>query len=66
MARQQLAPAVIPLIFGGGSDCLNVLDHHSGERRKPVLDDVRQAKATIMDALPEIDFVMSAFLPPGC
>ena len=48
--------------FGGGSDCLNVLDHHTGERRKPVLQDVRQA-ATIMDALPEIDFVMSAFLP---
>lgn len=48
--------------FGGGSDCLNILDHHTGERRKPVLEDVVQA-VQLMDALPEIDFVMSAFLP---
>ena len=48
--------------FGGGSDCLNVLDHHTGERRKPLLKDVEQA-TRLMDALPEIDFVMSAFLP---
>ncbi|MGD8997652.1 MAG: trimethylamine methyltransferase family protein [Anaerolineae bacterium] len=48
--------------FGGGSDCLYVLDHRSGERRRAVLDDVRQA-VTLMDALPNIDFVMSAFLP---
>lgn len=48
--------------FGGGSDCLNILDHHSGQRRKPLLEDVAQA-ARLMDALPEIDFVMSAFLP---
>lgn len=48
--------------FGGGSDCLNVLDHRTGERRRAVLNDVREA-ATLMDALPELDFVMSAFLP---
>jgi len=48
--------------YGGGSDCLNILDHHTGERRRPVLEDVRQA-STVLDALPEIDFVMSAFLP---
>lgn len=48
--------------YGGGSDCLNVLDHRTGERRRPVLEDVRQA-VTLMDALPEIDFVMSALLP---
>lgn len=48
--------------YGGGSDCLYVLDHHTGERRKPLLQDVIAA-ATLMDALPEIDFVMSAFLP---
>jgi trimethylamine--corrinoid protein Co-methyltransferase len=48
--------------FGGGSDCLYVLDHRSDERRKATLDDVRQA-VTLMDALPNIDFVMSAFLP---
>jgi trimethylamine--corrinoid protein Co-methyltransferase len=48
--------------FGGGSDCLNVLDHRTGQRRRAVLKDVEEA-ATLMDALPEIDFVMSGFLP---
>jgi trimethylamine--corrinoid protein Co-methyltransferase len=48
--------------YGGGSDCLNALDHHTGKRRRAVLRDVKEA-ATLMDALPEIDFVMSAFLP---
>jgi trimethylamine--corrinoid protein Co-methyltransferase len=48
--------------FGGGSDCLNILDHHTGERRKPTLEDVVKA-VCLMDGLPEIDFVMSAFLP---
>jgi len=48
--------------YGGGSDCLNALDHRTGMRRRAVLSDVKDA-ATLMDALPEIDFVMSAFLP---
>ncbi len=48
--------------YGGGSDCLNILDHRTGQRRKPLLKDVIEA-ATLMDALPEMDFVMSAFLP---
>jgi trimethylamine--corrinoid protein Co-methyltransferase len=48
--------------FGGGSDCLYVLDHRSGERRKAVLEDVEQA-ITVMDALTEFEFVMSGFLP---
>lgn len=48
--------------FGGGSDCLYVLDHRTGERRKAALTDVEQA-ITVMDALSEIDFVMSGFLP---
>ncbi len=48
--------------YGGGSDCLNILDHRTGLRRKPVLTDVMEA-SRLMDALPEIDFVMSAFLP---
>ncbi|WP_373500575.1 trimethylamine methyltransferase family protein [Desulfococcus sp.] len=48
--------------YGGGSDCLNILDHRTGLRRKPVLQDVIDA-VTVMDALPEIDFVMSLFLP---
>lgn len=48
--------------YGGGSDCLYVLDHRTGERRDPTIEDVANA-ARLMDALPEIDFVMSAFLP---
>jgi len=48
--------------YGGGSDCLNILDHHTGQRHRPTLADVKDA-STLMDALPEIDFVMSAFLP---
>lgn len=48
--------------FGGGSDCLNILDHRTGQRRRPLLSDVRDA-AIVQDALPEIDFVMSMFLP---
>ena len=48
--------------YGGGSDCLTVLDHRTGQRRDPVLSDV-VAAATVMDYLPEIDFVMSLFLP---
>jgi trimethylamine---corrinoid protein Co-methyltransferase len=48
--------------FGGGSDCLNVLDHRTGQRRRATLCDVKEA-ITLMDALPEVDFVMSAFLP---
>lgn len=48
--------------FGGGSDCLNVLDHLTGERRDPLLSDV-EAAVRVMDALPELDFVMSLFLP---
>ena len=48
--------------FGGGSDCLNILDHRTGRRRRANLQDVVDA-VTVMDALPEIDFVMSAVLP---
>jgi trimethylamine---corrinoid protein Co-methyltransferase len=48
--------------YGGGSDCLNVLDHRTGERRKPKLADVREA-AMLQDALSEIAFVMSLLLP---
>ena len=48
--------------YGGGSDCLNILDHRTGQRRRPVLQDVREA-AIVQDALPELDFVMSMFLP---
>ena len=48
--------------FGPGSDCLHIVDHRSGERRSPVLEDVRQG-VTLCDALENIDFAMSLFLP---
>lgn len=48
--------------FGGGSDCLNILDHRTGRRRRPMLNDVREG-VILQDALPEVDFVMSLVLP---
>lgn len=48
--------------FGTGSDCLNILDHRTGDRRQPVLSDIVDG-ITLCDALPNIDFVMSMFLP---
>jgi len=48
--------------FGTGSDCLNIIDHRTGERRKPVMEDIVEG-ITLCDALPNIDFVMSMFLP---
>jgi trimethylamine--corrinoid protein Co-methyltransferase len=48
--------------YGTGSDCLNILDHRSGERRKAVLQDVVDG-ARVADAMPNIDFLMSMFLP---
>ncbi len=48
--------------FGGGSDCLNILDHRTGQRRRAVRKDVEEA-IILKDALPEIEFVMSQFLP---
>jgi len=48
--------------FGPGSDCLNIIDHRTGERRKPVLRDVEEGIA-LCDSLANIDFVMSMFLP---
>lgn len=48
--------------FGTGSDCLYIVDHRSGERREPVLQDIVDG-ITLCDALQNIDFVMSMFLP---
>jgi len=48
--------------FGTGSDCLNILDHGTGERRKASLQDVVDG-IRVADALPHIDFIMSMFLP---
>jgi trimethylamine--corrinoid protein Co-methyltransferase len=48
--------------FGTGSDCLNIVDHQTGERRHPTLADLERAYA-LVDELSNIDFVMSMFLP---
>jgi len=43
--------------FGTGSDCPNVIDPYTGERRQGRLQDVADF-ARLADALPNIDFVM--------
>jgi len=48
--------------YGPGSDCLNIIDHRNGKRRKPLLSDIREGIA-ICDSLTNIDFVMSMLLP---
>ena len=48
--------------FGPGSDCLHILDHRTGERRAATLADAREG-VTLVDALPNMDFGMSMFLP---
>jgi trimethylamine--corrinoid protein Co-methyltransferase len=48
--------------YGTGSDCLNIIDHRTQERRRPVLQDVLEG-TRLCDALPNIDFVMSMVLP---
>jgi len=48
--------------FGVGSDCMYIYDLHTGERRKAVLDDVVRG-VRLVDALPNLDFVMSMFMP---
>jgi len=48
--------------YGNGSDLLFIIDHRTGQRREPVLQDVRDM-ITVLDALPHIDFVMSGFIP---
>ena len=47
---------------GPGSDCMNIVDHRTGQRRQPLLTDVEDA-AALCDRLEHIDFVMSGFLP---
>jgi trimethylamine--corrinoid protein Co-methyltransferase len=46
------------VFFGPGSDCPNVIDVRTGERRAGTLRDVEEA-SRICDALPNIDFLMS-------
>jgi trimethylamine---corrinoid protein Co-methyltransferase len=46
------------VFYGPGSDCPNVIDLHSGERRPGTLQDIVDA-TIVCDALPNIDFLMS-------
>lgn len=48
--------------YGPGSDCLNLLDHRTGARREPTMADVA-AGISVVDALPNVDYVMSLLLP---
>jgi trimethylamine--corrinoid protein Co-methyltransferase len=48
--------------FGPGSDCMHIYDINTDERRKAVLDDVVNG-VRLIDASPNMDFVMSMFLP---
>lgn len=49
-------------LFGTGSDCLNILDHRTGEHRAPVTNDLIEL-VTLCDSLPNIDFLMSMVIP---
>ncbi len=46
------------VFYGPGSDCLNVIDVRTGERRVGTLHDIEEA-TLVCDALPNIDFLMS-------
>jgi trimethylamine--corrinoid protein Co-methyltransferase len=46
------------VFFGPGSDCPNVIDVRTGERRRGTLQDIVDA-TRVCDALPNIDFLMS-------
>jgi len=48
--------------FGPGSDCMYIYDLDLGERRTSVLQDVING-VRLVDALPNLDFVMSMYLP---
>lgn len=48
--------------YGPGSDCLNIIDHRDGKRRKAVLKDVMEG-IRLCEDLENIDFVMSMVLP---
>ena len=67
MMYDRFGDPVMPLgdrisTFGTGSDCLNILDHRTGKRRKAVLQDVVDG-IRVSDAMPHVDFIMSMFLP---
>ena len=58
---------VLPLegtksFYGTGSDCLNILDHRTGQRREAKLADIEDGMR-VCERLPNVDFVMSMFMP---
>jgi len=48
--------------FGPGSDCLNLMDHRTGQRRDPRLCDLEEL-IKLCDSLSNIDFLMSMVIP---
>jgi trimethylamine--corrinoid protein Co-methyltransferase len=60
--RRAMALGGYKSYFGVGSDCMHIYDLLTGERRKAVLQDVVHG-VRLVDALPNLDFVMSMFLP---
>jgi trimethylamine--corrinoid protein Co-methyltransferase len=48
--------------FGPGSDCMNCLDHRTGQTRRAAMADVRDA-VRVADACTNLDFIMSLFSP---
>ncbi|MHB1130982.1 MAG: trimethylamine methyltransferase family protein [Chloroflexota bacterium] len=50
------------VFYGPGSDCPNVIDLRSGERRQGTMADVLEG-SRLCDALPHIDFLMSQTVP---
>lgn len=48
--------------YGPGSDLLYIIDHRTGQQRKPILRDVIEA-VYLFETLPHFDFLMSYFLP---
>lgn len=67
MMYDRFGSPVMPLrgrisTYGIGSDCLNILDYRTGERRKAKLQDVVDG-IRVADAMPNVDFIMSMFLP---
>jgi trimethylamine--corrinoid protein Co-methyltransferase len=50
------------VFVGNGSETPNILDHRTGERRRGTLRDVEEG-CRVIDALPNLDFLMSLFVP---
>ena len=60
--RRAMALGGYRIYFGPGSDCSYIYDLDTGQRRRAVLQDTVDA-VRLADALPNLDFVMSMFLP---